>query len=166
MPAEHDRRCMRRIISATHFSSSALVIVAGIETRSTPSTSRAWTVLRRLALRSTSTFTASEGSPSRDRSDGGAVGFRTEEHNDVAAGQPVIAGLEPAAAEVGETLPRTIDAKEPLERPDHATVGHDQEAAVGVGGRQRMQGGRDPSGEPVPGLPARCALERAPPPLI
>jgi hypothetical protein len=46
---------MRRTISPTYLASSARVMVAGMQTRSTSSTWRACTVLRRRALRTTST---------------------------------------------------------------------------------------------------------------
>jgi hypothetical protein len=51
------RRSKRRTISATHRRSSVADIAAGMLTRSTPSTRRADTVLRRRALRTTSTST-------------------------------------------------------------------------------------------------------------
>src|SRR5271169_5414863 len=68
------RRSIRRTISATHRCSSATVMLAGIETRSTPPTSRACTVLRRRALRTTSTFTVRTVSRRRDLLDCGCDG--------------------------------------------------------------------------------------------
>jgi hypothetical protein len=54
MGAVASRRWKRATISATHLSSSALVMRAGIEICKTPSTRRACTVFRLLALRMTS----------------------------------------------------------------------------------------------------------------
>src|SRR5688572_25971100 len=69
--AERRPRSMRLTISATQRSSSALVMLAGIDTRSTPFTSRAWTVLRRLGLRITSTFIIPDSLPGDGDSDSG-----------------------------------------------------------------------------------------------
>src|SRR5688500_19583196 len=96
------RRSKRPTISRTHRSSSALEMRAGIDTCSTPPTRRACTVLRRLALRTTSTCIAISRRryPSLRLRRGDVLALERQQR---VAGHdgPAVAHLEPPAAEVG-----------------------------------------------------------------